>query len=71
MRAYVFVDDSNEQVMTLYKAGTGELRAVGFLMRHFTWVPCIHNKHRLAWRGVARRPSRRSQFAFFLTLFPQ
>ena len=44
MRAYVFVDESNdEQVMILYEAGTRELRAVGFPTRHFSWVPCIHD----------------------------
>ena len=43
MRVYEFVDDINDkQVVTLHEAGTGELRAVGLLTRHFSWVPCIY-----------------------------
>ena len=70
MRAYVFADDSNdEQVMALYDAGTGELRIVGFLTRHFSWAPCIHDKHRLAWHGTSSESS--VPFRFFPTHFPQ
>ena len=70
MRAFIFVDDSNdEQVMTVYEVGTGELRAVGFTMRHFTCLPCIYDKHRLAWRGTSSESS--IPVRFFPTLFPQ
>ena len=69
MRAYVFADDSNdEQVMTLYEAGTGGRCAVGFLTHHFTWIPCIHDKHRLAWRGTSSSSS--IPFRFFSYPFP-
>ena len=57
MRAYVFVDGSNDELATtLHETGTGEIRALGFLTRH--WVPCIHDGRRSVWH-------RRSWFAFF------
>ena len=65
MRAYVFVDGSNdEQVMALYDAGTGELRIVGFLTCHLVGPHAFMRN--TVWHGVARRPSRQSRFAFFL-----
>jgi hypothetical protein len=57
MRAYVFVDGSNDELATiLHETCTGEVRAFGLLTRHSR--ACIHDGHRSVWH-------RRSWFAFF------
>jgi hypothetical protein len=50
MRAYVFVDDSNDEQATIpHETDTGELRALE--KKRVDSIMCIHDRHRSAWRS--------------------
>ena len=65
MRAYVFVDDSNDEQTTIpHETDTGELCALE--KKRVPSIPCIHDRHR-----SARRSPWPSIVIRFPTLFPQ